>query len=133
MATDEKTMIEGLNSEGKVAYRQWHYSAGQLATVLATYASIGSTQQAKTAIERAMAELTKLLDSERTKWQQYVDCCIAQNADYNLASSNHQCQHVAARDRLSSLDSQLADALLNNDPSNNQSPGENATNSSSDI
>ena len=111
MATDEIVMIEGLDQEGKVAYRQWRYCANQLVGLLASYASISSSMNAKTAIECAIAELTKMLDTERTKWQRFAKCCIDQDAKHSSADSNLKCQQDAARNRLLFLDNQLQNAL----------------------
>ena len=83
-------MIEGLDTEGVVVYKQWHCSADQLLKVLASYASLGTATTATTALERAIAELTKLLAAERAKWERFVNKCIALDVDHSLANSKLQ-------------------------------------------
>ena len=122
MATSEQEMVEGLDSEGLVAYKQWHYTAEQLLKVLASYASLGTTTTAPTALERAIAELTKLLTTERFKWERFVDKCIALNINPNLANDRLINQHETARHRLMSFDQQYADALQCGNSGNNSTP-----------
>ena len=111
MAPSDQAIVDGLDTEGSVIYRQWSYAADQLSRVLTFYASLGSTTTAITALEKAIAELTKSLVTERDKWEKVVDKCITSNLDPNHVNKKLKDQYETARQRLISIDSQYADAL----------------------